>query len=80
LAFDGPASDFMERLDQRAPAGGERVSPAFIAAVASPSQDRSASLDHLVGAGEDRGRNGEAERLGCLEVDHQLEPRRHLDW
>ena len=30
-------------------------------------------LDHFVGAGEQRGRHGEAERLSRLEVDHQLE-------
>jgi hypothetical protein len=31
-----------------------------------------ASFDHLVGVGEQRRRHGEAARLRCLEVDHQL--------
>ena len=29
-------------------------------------------FDHLVGAGEQRWRHREAERLGSLEIDHQL--------
>ena len=36
-------------------------------------------LDHLVGAGKQRGRHFKAERLGRLEVDHQVEFRRLLD-
>ena len=37
-----------------------------------PTAEMPASFDHLVGAGEQRRRHVEAERLGGLEVDHQL--------
>jgi len=30
-------------------------------------------LDHLVGAGKQRGRDGEAEGLGCLHVDYEID-------
>src|SRR6266481_6040872 len=40
---------------------------------------QSHSFDDLVGAGEDRWRDGEAKRLGGVEVDDQLEGRRLLD-
>src|SRR5260370_30506295 len=38
------------------------------------------SLDHLVGAGQDRWRDGESKHLGGLEIDHQLKLDRLLDW
>src|ERR1700745_573582 len=37
------------------------------------------SLDHLVGAGEQRGRHFEAERLGRFEINYQLVFRGLLD-
>jgi hypothetical protein len=46
------------------------------------SQNRSFAwrlLDDLVGAGEDRWRDGQAERSGGLEIDDQLESGRLLD-
>src|SRR5262249_49401213 len=39
-----------------------------------------ASLDHLVGAGDERRRNFEAERLGSLDIDHEFVFGRLLDW
>jgi hypothetical protein len=40
---------------------------------------RAASLDHLVGAGEDQGRDRETQRSRRFDVDHQFEPARLLD-
>jgi len=37
-------------------------------------------LDHLVGAGESRGRHGETKRLCSLQVEDQLELGRLLHW
>jgi hypothetical protein len=38
------------------------------------------SLDDLVGAGEDCGRDRQSERLSGLEIDYQLESGGLLDW
>src|SRR5947209_4814214 len=38
------------------------------------------SLDHLVSAGEERGRHCEAERLGGPEIDRELEFGRRMNW
>jgi hypothetical protein len=37
-------------------------------------------FDHLIGAGEQRGRHGKAKRPGGSEIDHQLDLGRLLDW
>ena len=37
-------------------------------------------FDHLIGAGKQRGRHGEVERFGGLEIDCQLEFRGYFDW
>jgi hypothetical protein len=36
-------------------------------------QQHSCSFDHLVGAGEERGRHGQAERLGGFLIDERLD-------
>src|SRR5215510_12481688 len=41
--------------------------------------EQSVLFDQFVGAGDERPRNGEAERLGGLEVDHQVELGREVN-
>src|SRR5207253_3223658 len=48
-------------------------------AASSPAMTDSCSLDHLVGAAEQRDWKRESERLRSLEVDHKLDFRRLLD-
>ncbi len=68
----------MRRNEEDAPISAVRVSgsepPNSTQGSHSP-----ALLDHLIGAGEDRWRHGEAEFFGGLEIDDQIECRRLLD-
>src|SRR6516164_1450841 len=43
-------------------------------------EEGGASFDHLVGAGEQRWWNFEAERLGGRQIDNEIKPGRLLDW
>ena len=45
-----------------------------------PTPDMISLLDHLVGAVQHRWRDFEAKRFGGLEIDHQLECGRLLNW
>src|SRR5262245_65501560 len=51
-----------------------------MAATIRLSQQHSCSLDHLVGAGEQCGRDGEAERLSGEQIADEIEFGRLLDW
>jgi hypothetical protein len=71
-------------LDPARPDGSIAPIPAVrvptIGGLKSTQSGRSpALLDNLVGAGEERLRHGEAERVGCVQIDDQLEGRRLLD-
>jgi hypothetical protein len=44
------------------------------------TQQTASLFDHLVGTGEQRGRNVNAERPSRLQVDDELKPGRQLDW
>ena len=55
---------------------------AELAGIRKPSQQTEVGLtlfDHFVGAGNERGRHAEPERLGGLEMNHEVEFSRLLD-
>jgi hypothetical protein len=56
------------------------LSPAVTSEKCHNSGHRAASHDHFVGAGKQRGRHGNAELLGGLEVDHQIVLGGRLNW
>ena len=60
------------RKDLRVPVIVDQTIPAF-------SPRPSCSFDHLVGAGEEGGRDGDAESMSGFEVDHKLKMGRTLD-
>ena len=57
---------------------------ALVCRVQEPSTASQAEIgalfNHFVGAGQQRSWYGDAERLGCLEIDGEFEFRRLLDW
>src|SRR5262249_56448380 len=63
--------------------GGLRIGNRPSGRICAPSfhsyGTRGASLDHLVGEDVELWRNCQAERIGRLAIDHQLEQRRLLD-
>ena len=54
--------------------------PADVSSCSKLRVQRLGLRDHLVGACKQRGRDGDAQRLGCLQVDHEIEFVGLLDW
>ena len=73
----GAAHDrFARKADKRV---GVPLSPLCAKTGREHMQQTALLFDHLVGAGEQRRRHGEAERLGGLEVDDEIELGRLLN-
>src|SRR5438309_8920358 len=64
--------------------GLRRIAAAGVTTTEPPGSTRSGHppvlVDNVVGAGEDRWRDRQPQRLGGLEIDDQLEPSQLLDW
>src|SRR6516165_2068662 len=66
-------------LPPKADIGTQSRNVRFVPKAAVSNRSKKALFDHLVGAGEQRGRHSEAEGVGALEVDDQFELRGKLN-
>src|ERR671912_711909 len=75
-SMDGPFA-IIRRACRRLHRGGwacPRLRSPFMERASRKRPPRASSLDHLVGAGEERGRDRETEGVSGFEVHHELKP------
>jgi hypothetical protein len=75
-AFDGPRCPLKTELPRLRPDLGLARMPMQLLRV--PRLAGHTSLDHLIGRGKQRLRDGEAQRLGSTQIDHEIELARLL--